>query len=196
MSLEAGAKSISLNDELICVLTFKDDVVLLDAKDLSLKSTQKLKFEGTAIILSGNELWIGDKTGKIHICDHNLAESQLLSRHNKGVTCMTISNDGSKIASGDQYRYIHVWDVASKAEVAALGEHKDKIVNLVFSEDASMLFSATWDLSFGVTTLADKVMTQTRNPHEIKQVSHIVASRDAKTLYTVGLDCAIKMWKN
>lgn len=75
MSLEAGAKSISLNDELICVLTFKDDVVLLDAKDLSLKSTQKLKFEGTAIILSGNELWIGDKTGKIHICDHNLAES-------------------------------------------------------------------------------------------------------------------------
>jgi hypothetical protein len=27
-------------------------------------------------------------------------------------------------------------------------------------------------------------------------VSHLVASRDGKTLFTVGTDCAIKVWKN
>ena len=146
--------------------------------------------------MNGSEIWIGDKVGKIHIMNHSLVEQQELARHSKGVTCMTRSHDGTKIASGDQYRYIHIWDSASKTETAALGEHKDKIVSLLFSDDDTQLFSLTWDLAYGVTTVADSVMTQKRNPHDSRQVSHLVASRDGKTLFTVGTDCAIKVWKN
>ena len=109
---------------------------------------------------------------------------------------MARSHDGSKIATGDSYRYIHIWDTASKAEVAALGEHKDKITRLLFSDDDTQLFSTTWDFAYGVTTVADSVMKQKRNPHDSKQVSHIVASRDGKTFFTVGTDCAIKVWTN
>jgi WD40 repeat protein len=156
--LNAGAKAVSVDESYVCVLTYQDEVVIFDAKDLQKKLSGKLPFEGSALIVSGSELWIGDKAGKIHILNHSLVEQQLLTKHSKGVTCMARSHDGTKIATGDQYRYIHIWDTASKAEVAALGEHKDKIVGLLFSDDDTQLFSLTWDLAYGVTTVADSVM--------------------------------------
>jgi WD40 repeat protein len=48
---------------------------------------------------------------------------------------MARSHDGSKIASGDLYRYIYIWDTASKVDIAAIGEHKDKITSVNFSKD-------------------------------------------------------------
>jgi hypothetical protein len=88
---------------------------------------------------------------------------------------MARSHDGSKIVTGDKYRYIHIWDIASKAEVAALGDHKDKIVGLLISDDETQLFSLTCDLAYGFTTVADSVMKQKRTSHDSRQASHIVA---------------------
>jgi hypothetical protein len=43
---------------------------LYDAKSLERKFSKKLSFEGTAVVLCGKEIWVGDKAGKIHIFDH------------------------------------------------------------------------------------------------------------------------------
>ena len=59
----------------------------------------------------------------------------LADKHSKGITCMARSHDGSKIASGDLYRYIYIWDTASKVDITAIGEHKDKITSVNFSKD-------------------------------------------------------------
>ncbi len=43
------------------VLTYQDEVVIFEAKDLKKKFSGKLPFEGFDLIVSGSKLWIGNK---------------------------------------------------------------------------------------------------------------------------------------
>ena len=109
--------------------------------------------------VAGDEVWVGDKTGKIHVhCAKTFAEKQVIEKHSKAVTCMAVSADHSKVASGDAYRYIQVWDANSKAEVASIGTHKDRILVVCFSHSGEQLLSTTFDMAYGVTDLSTKEM--------------------------------------
>ena len=66
----------------------------------------------------------------------------------------------------ESYTHIYVWNVESKSEVAELGEHKDRILALCWSADGQRLLSCTSDLAYGVTTIENKEMKQTRNAHD------------------------------
>lgn len=73
-------------------------------------------------------------------------------KHSKAVT--VIASNGKVVASGDAYRYMHVWDGESHEELFSSGDHKDKILDIFFSD--SHMLSVTHDNAFGVSSLEER----------------------------------------
>lgn len=71
---------------------------------------------------------------------------------------MAMSPDGTQVVSGDAYRYIHLWDAVSKNEIAAIADHKDKILDLAWSECGQRVLSCTLDEAFGVIEMSTHEM--------------------------------------
>jgi WD40 repeat protein len=173
VTLPHKAMAVSAQEDHLWVLTSGNSVLKLDAKTLATLSQFAINYEATAMVSTVTEVWVGDKKGSVHVHSDAGAEIEVLSKHSKAVTCMAVTDDGSKVASGDAYRYIMVWDGASKADVASIGRHKDKINNLAFSATGEELLSTTFDLAFGVTDLASQEMKETKAAHGKKNVTHI-----------------------
>lgn len=125
------------------------------------------------MVSTGKDIWIGEKNGKVFVHSESGEQIECLEKHSKGVTCMAVSHDGTKVASGDAYRYMQIWDSASRTEIASIGEHKDKINSVCFSSSGEQLLSCTFDFAFGVTEIASKSMKQTKSAHGKKNVTHI-----------------------
>src|SRR5947209_26100 len=69
--------------------------------------------------------------------------------------CLAFSPDGKSLAAGSQDGATHVWDVASKKKMHALGGRDDWVEALAFSPDGKWLaaggggFARVWDLQNG-----------------------------------------------
>lgn len=183
-------------DDKVFGLDHQFNVLTLDPRSLDVLS----KFQGpknaTCIASNGKgEIWVGDKQGVIHVLKQDSGEEiTQLKKHTKGVNEISVSPCGTKIASGDAYRYIYVWDVETKDVFATLGEHKDVIKCLSWSHDGSRLLSVTHDLAYGVTQMENKQMVQKKQAHGSKGVNFICESLDGSKLFTAGDDCAIRIW--
>jgi WD40 repeat protein len=138
-------------------------MLIIDARDLSIKSNTKLKFEATAMDICGNQIWIGDKKGNLHVFDASVSEIKAIEgKHSKAVT--VVASNGKVVASGDAYRYMYVWDGESHEELFSSGDHKDKILDIFFTE--THMLSVTHDNAFGVSSLEDrKFLRQQKMPH-------------------------------
>jgi len=138
----------------------------------------------------GSQIWVGDKKGNLHILDATATEVKLIEgKHSKAVT--VVASNGKVVATGDAYRYIHVWDGESHEAMFSSGDHKDKILDLFFSE--THLLSVTHDNAFGVSSLEEKkFMRQQKLPHLEKQVFSAVFSNGS--IVTLGSDCALRTW--
>jgi WD40 repeat protein len=103
-----------------------------------------------------NQLWIGDKKGKVHVHDAtSFEEVHLFEKHRADgkISCCTVSADGTKIATGDSLRNIYVHDAASRADIGHYPHHTAGTVSLAFSADASHLSTIGSDMSFGLVNL-------------------------------------------
>src|SRR5690606_9523155 len=58
---------------------------------------------------------------------------------------LAFSPDGSQLASASSLNVVHLWDVASGAELAATVGHTPYISATAFSPDSSTLVVADWD---------------------------------------------------
>lgn len=72
------------------------------------------------------------------------------------MSLLSVSADGKFVASGDDYRYIHVHDAESKALVQSLGYHKSSIRHMNLSSDGSRIATMSVDLTFGIADVASK----------------------------------------
>ena len=65
------------------------------------------------------EVVVGDKKGVIHFFDQaSLEEKGLIEKkHNHAITTLTVSEDGTKLATADTYRYIYIFDLAERKEI-------------------------------------------------------------------------------
>jgi WD40 repeat protein len=104
----AASKDIGTGDDLIYVLRSNGEIDEIDAFELTVKRTHKHGIDATCMTYSAvsKELWIGDKKGMLHVLNTaDFACVHKIEKHSKTVTCITASNDGALIASGDGYRY-------------------------------------------------------------------------------------------
>ncbi|MHA1986328.1 MAG: hypothetical protein ACW98D_06810, partial [Promethearchaeota archaeon] len=80
--------------------------------------------------------------------------------HENGVTCVKISNDGSKVASGCLDNVVKVWDLNEKKCILEKYDHTKEIVSIVFQQDNKYLVTASKDSNIKVWNIADQVMVR------------------------------------
>jgi len=83
-----------------------------------------------------------------------------VGHHENGITCVKISKDGSKVASGCLDNVIKVWDLNNKECLLEKYEHTKEIVSIVFQQDSKYLISASKDSKIKVWNIADKVLVR------------------------------------
>jgi len=86
-------------------------------------------------------------------------------KHNHQITYITASGDGKLVASGDNYRYIYVFNSETKEEVGCYPYHTSKIMHLDFSSDAKFLLTTSTDLNAGVIDIAAKTKKVIQSKH-------------------------------
>ncbi|MFX1487669.1 MAG: WD40 repeat domain-containing protein [Promethearchaeota archaeon] len=84
----------------------------------------------------------------------------LVGKHENGITCVKISNDGKKVASGCLDNDIKVWDLDDGRCILEKYEHTKQIVSIAFQEDDKYLITASKDNIIKVWNIADKVMVR------------------------------------
>lgn len=150
-----------IEDKFVIALNSKNLISVLNADTLELVNKHEFK-DGEATFLTyshfTNEIWVGDKKGLIHILDANSFEkvNTIEKKHNHGITYMTASKDGKLIATGDSYRYIYVFNVESKDEIACFPYHTSHINHLDFNGDGSLLLTSSLDRNVGVASIETK----------------------------------------
>ena len=78
----------------------------------------------------------------------NMATGELLhtfSEHQSEITSITLTDDGTYLAIGDQLGHISLWNVSTKEKLYSVLAHDDAITNLYFDSDSSQLMSSSDD---------------------------------------------------
>ncbi len=73
------------------------------------------------------------------------AQRSVLRGHNKYVTCVAFSSDGTWLASGSEDKSVRVWDVCTGEQVALLNGHEGWVNSVAFSPDGLLLASGSAD---------------------------------------------------
>lgn len=165
-------------------------MLIIDARTLAIKSSNKLKFDATAMEICGSQIWVGDKKGNLHVFDASMTEIKSIEgKHSKAVT--VLASNGKVVGSGDAYRYMLVWDGETHEELFSVGDHKDKIMDIFFTD--SHMLSVTHDNAYGVSSLEErKLLRQQKMPHAEKLVFNAIWSNGS--IVTLGGDCALRTW--
>jgi len=88
VTLNNKALVMAANETHVYVLCMHSDFVVLDAKDLSVKSQKKFTFDATAMDICNNTIWVGDKKGSLYVFDKESLEEikSFANKHSKNVT--------------------------------------------------------------------------------------------------------------
>jgi len=197
--LPGHAYSLSGNDEKMFALCHTGQVVQLKSEDLTKTGEWKCAYDATCMAWSSvsNQLWIGDKKGKVHVHDtETFAEVHLFEKHRADgkISCCAVSADGTKVATGDSLRNAYVHDAASRETAGHFAHHTAGLVCLSLSADGSHLASVGSDMSFGLADIATKKTTKVANPHAMKVPTHCAILHDGR-IATSGYDCAVRVWR-
>ena len=141
-----------------------------------------------------SNLWVGDKKGCVHVLkSDDFSEVGTFAKHTQAVTCMTVSKDGKKIASGDSYRYTYVCDAESMQDTGHYAFQPCAVMDLSFSDDGSHLSTVANDMTFALINLDTKQHKLVKNAHDDKRMKTCKVMPDGKVM-TSGEDCAIRIW--
>lgn len=115
-----------------------------------------------------------------------------LNGHSGPVRSLVFSSDG-KLASGSEDKTVRVWDSITGQQLWVSDAHKDGILAVAFSNDATKLASASKDKTVKLwdVTTAQKLVELVGHKFE---VSAVAFSPDGKTIATGGEDKTIKLW--
>ncbi|TYZ67270.1 hypothetical protein PybrP1_001477 [[Pythium] brassicae (nom. inval.)] len=143
----------------------------------------------------------GAEDMKIHLFDvvdsgRALVEAGEIVGHLGALTSVAFSPDGARLAAGDAYREVRVWDVASRAAVVQ-GQwvfHSTRVTSVAWSPSGQFVASASLDERIYVWSLA--------NP--MSKRSFEFAHKDGATgvrfvaedqLVSVGNDACVNFWQ-
>jgi WD40 repeat protein len=117
-----------------------------------------------------------------------------LPQHSDGITAVTFSLDGRRMATASNRYRIRVWDVPAGRNVLTLNGHTDWVRDLAFSPDGKLLASASddktakvWDISKGKELLTFRGHTEL--------VYRVAFSPDGRQIVSGGRHQPIKVWE-
>ena len=132
--------------------------------------------------------------GHITVLDStNDRELRTHKAHNHGVTSLTFSPDGKRLASGSDDKTVKIWDTESGREILTLAGHHWRIKSVAFSPTENWLASASgltvtvWDAKSGEEV-------RSRSSHN-DDVNSVAFSPDGKRLASGSDDHTIKLWE-
>lgn len=116
-----------------------------------------------------------------------------LGRHERAISTLAFSPDGSRLASAGEDKRIHLWDAETGALLGQLEGHTDRIHALAWHPDGRRLVSAGWDTTariWDTQTLAPIILLNTH----ATQVTALAISRDGRLLACADSADAIHLW--
>lgn len=130
-----------------------------------------------------------------HVYSQFTKGRQLLYTHQTPVTCIAVSSDGTRIASGD-YDVVKLWDVATQAALATIRPDtkgtEDCVACLAFSPDSTRIAAGfdsgtviVWDLTGHIE--------HTLSGHA-DRVSCVSFGPDGKRIVSCGHDKTARVW--
>ena len=145
---------------------------------------------------SGKEAWIGDDKGVIHAMSvegDTLTEIAKLEKHRAAVTCLSVSPDGSMLASADGMKEVVVWDVVSReVRKSRMVFHTARVLDIAWAPDGQHLASASLDTNVIVWPLNSSTRFEGKRAHI--NGAHAVVWTDENTLASAGADSMIRLW--
>jgi cytochrome c len=120
----------------------------------------------------------------------NVAE-QVLRLHDGAVNAVAILNDGRAVTAGEDAR-IGIWTPGKQAPDTILEGHAGPIVALALSPAATMLASASWDLTIRLWPLAGgppRILGGHR-----RNVNGIAFTPDGDAVVSAGYDAILRIW--
>jgi len=109
------------------------------------------------------------------------------------VRAVAFSLDGRKIVSGDQYGGMAMWDAQSGKKIMTLVGHTKRINDIAFSPDGRRIASAGRDHMIKVWDASDGSKVMTLKGHT-GPVCSVAFSRDGKRIVSGSKDGAPKVW--
>ncbi|KAF7354171.1 WD40 repeat-like protein [Mycena venus] len=117
----------------------------------------------------------------------------IFGRHRDGVTCLAISPNGSKLASGSKDTFVRIWDVEMGHCILETAGHTVAVCSVAFSPDGSQLVSAgadgsirVWDVQTGLTLV--------QFIGHCGMVNSVVYTTDGERVVSGSEDETIRIW--
>jgi uncharacterized protein with WD repeat len=120
-------------------------------------------------------------------------EARVFGDQSDTVTCVAVSPDGSRIASGSVDRSISLWDFATGKSVASMRDHAAAVSGLAFSPDGKYLASCGVDRSVKLWDAKSGRRLYSIEAHG-DAVNEVEFSPDGRSLLTAGGDDIGRVW--
>ena len=139
------------------------------------------------------EVLVGDKKGKLHILDMDLKEKSSTSVHFVEYQVIKLSPDGKLIASGDNQRYILVYEADTKKVVCdRFGFHTSSVFDLDWTRDSKFLASSGLDGSVMLWEIETKKRIKNYSNFDGNQINGVKFLNDNKDVVCAGQSCNLK----
>ncbi|GAX26631.1 hypothetical protein FisN_2Hh437 [Fistulifera solaris] len=168
----------------------------------ALQTIMATNYEATAICVSKDDktLYVGGNDCKIHIYDisgDQPVENHVIENgHLKPLTALALSNDGTKLAAGDQ-RDVCVWDLSNYTALVAKGRwcfHVQRVTCLSWSPDDQVIASGGADDSIYLWSM-EKKMKRIHYPFAHRGgLTGLSFVNDGYKFVSVGADSVVNMW--
>ena len=113
--------------------------------------------------------------------------------HNDEILSLSISDDGSFIASAGKDRTIKLWKGDTYELIETLKGHRDSITGLKFAHNSHVLFTCSMDRTVRVWDIDDRVLIDTLHGH-YSGINDIDSFHNERAI-TCGFDCSVRIWK-
>jgi WD40 repeat protein len=130
----------------------------------------------------------------VRIWDANSGENLFVLRgHDEGVTSVTFSPDGSRIASGSWDKTARVWDANSGESLLVLRGHDEGVISVAFSPDGSRVASGSSDKTVRVWDTRSGESLLVLRGHD-QGVPSVAFSPDASRIVSGSYDNTARVW--
>ena len=196
--------TFSFDEQNVYLLTSYNKVLVSDlefniVKRAELPNERSILYSGAIKVLSDGQVLVcaGTVMGGILLWDLN-AERILhnLLGHEGSIFCVTVSDDGKRVATCSDDRSIRLWDLCGGDELSVGWGHTARIWDLKFFANDKKLVSVSEDCTCRVWDIMDGKTLALRNVYDVhltKNVWSVAVDEEAMTVVTSGNDGRIKL---
>lgn len=184
-------------ESLVYALYTDKSIQILKAEDVGqLVSETKTAGEIVAMALTGNQLWVADNKGFVHVLNADTLKpeegEELKTVYGHPTISMASSSDGSLVAVGDAKGYVTVFDASSRSQKSYSAPHQNKVLEIHFTADnrvATIGFDKLLSIGSPDSTQGQKLSC----PNGVAMTNSFCIFKDY--VMTAGYDCAIRKYK-